>query len=190
MSKEKEIIIDGVDVSKCKYYSKKQQIYQATRPLCIMKDCCMLSNSTKPCTNNDCYFKQLRRLQDENKRLQMLSCANCGEKYLSPDGAELYEKNVQLQKENEEFIKVIDCKNGAISTLNEEIANLKRNYRVGCLRCEYKYTKADIDKYKQALEEIRGIAKNACDSSVCHYNCKQCSDGKIIEKINEVFGNE
>ena len=43
----------------------------------------------------------IKRLQEENKRLQMLSCANCGEKYLSPDGAELYEKNVQLQKENE-----------------------------------------------------------------------------------------
>ena len=51
------------------------------------------------CVDNDnCYFKQLKRLQEENKRLQMLSCANCGEKYLSPDGAELYEKNVQLQK--------------------------------------------------------------------------------------------
>lgn len=43
------------------------------------------------------------------------------------------------------------------------------------------------NKYKQALEEIRKIAKGACDSSVCHYDCKQCSDGKIIDKIDEVL---
>lgn len=54
--------------------------------------------------STNCYIK---RLQEENKRLQMLSCANCGEKYLSPDGAELYEKNVQLKQALEEIREII-----------------------------------------------------------------------------------
>lgn len=63
-------IIDGVDVSGCMYYSKKQQIYSATKPLCKMKDCCMLSDSVSLCLEKDCYYKQLKRLQAENERLK------------------------------------------------------------------------------------------------------------------------
>lgn len=73
MSEEKKMIINEKDFVACNYY--------------------------EACD----YFKNMKRLQKENKRLQMLSCANCGEKYLSPDGAELYEKNVQLQQENEKL---------------------------------------------------------------------------------------
>jgi hypothetical protein len=53
--------------------------------------------------NPNCYFKQFKRLQEENKRLQMLSCANCGEKYLSPDGAELYDKILDYKQALEEI---------------------------------------------------------------------------------------
>ena len=53
------------------------------------------------------YFKNMKRLEEENKRLQMLSCANCGEKYLSPDGAELYEKNVQLKQALEDIRDIL-----------------------------------------------------------------------------------
>ena len=69
----------------------------------------------------------IKRLQEENKRLQMLSCANCGEKYLSPDGAELYEKNVQLQKENKQMQERLNnCEkffNELGELLNEEVGN-------------------------------------------------------------------
>ena len=94
-----EIIIDGVNVYWCTY-SKigidkrcycEEHLYDDGTPVFKCKE------------EKNCYFKQLQRLKQENERLQMLTCANCGEQFLSPDGAELYEKNVQLQEENEQL---------------------------------------------------------------------------------------
>ena len=109
--------------------------------------------------------QQLKRLQEENKRLQMLSCANCGEKYLSPDGAELYEKNVQLQKENEKiktYIQKMD--KPQIKTIDSEIAlknielqkeNEELKKQLEFLRTHKTVLDAERIKYKQDLEEIR-----------------------------------
>lgn len=101
--------------------------------------------------------QQLKCLQEENKRLQMLSCANCGEKYLSPDGAELYEKNVQLQKENEELKKRQITKNGFICDCEQNA------------------------KYKQALEEIKNEIGDLKDIN------KLINLQKILDKINEAL---
>ena len=97
-----EIIINGIDVSEC-YADNK-----------MMKDGLYCFWEGGNCADNEfCYFKQLKRLQEENKSLQMLSCANCGEKYLSPDGSELYEKNVQLKQALEEIKEIAE-----VSSLN------------------------------------------------------------------------
>jgi hypothetical protein len=44
-----------------------------------------------------------------------------------------------------------------------------------------------VNKYKQVLKEIREIAKDSCENSVCHFDCKSCSDGKIVDIIDEVL---
>lgn len=112
---------------------------------------------------------EILRLQEENKRLQMLSCANCGEKYLSPDGAELYEKNVQLQKENEE--------------LKAENEQLKKP----CLIMpKVKQLAVPIEKYEKlykALEEIREIAKYWLNNDWSCYHCRSNMDEKLKEII-------
>lgn len=139
-------IINGIDVSECEYYDDGT---------CCNKDVLALS-----CDTTDCIYKQLKRLQEENKRLQMLSCVNCGEQYLSPDGAELYEKNVQLQKENEELkekIKDLDAMTGIFSV---RLAN----------------------KYKQALEEIRSY----CDEQNLKADYTACF---ITNRIDEVLND-
>lgn len=51
-----KVIIDGVDVSECKYYDDGT---------CCDKDVMSLS-----CENTDCIYKQLQRLQAENKKLK------------------------------------------------------------------------------------------------------------------------
>lgn len=45
--------------------------------------------------------------------------------------------------------------------LKEENERLKQEWRLDCLKCEYKNTKADVDKYKQALQEIRCVVDKA-----------------------------
>lgn len=108
----------------------------------------------------------IQRLKQKNERLQMLSCANCGEKYLSPDGAELYDKNVQLQKENEEL-------KSRLKTLDDEILTIE-------------ITPDEFErheKYKQALEEI----KNYCYERSLDYDYTAYC---VVNKIDEVFKNE
>ena len=127
--------INDIDVSKCGFCCWKHNANE------LIENYCAIFNNKCIC-NPDCYFKQLKRLQEENKRLQMLSCANCGEKYLSPDGAELYEKNVQLQKENEEL-------KARLQTLDDEVLTVEITLD------EFERYK----KYKQTLEKIRDIAQ-------------------------------
>ena len=103
-----------------------------------------------------------------------------------------FKKLKRLEKENEELKKIVDCKNGIISTL--------RNYKVSCFDCE----KNKI--YRQALEEIREIAKKAnegecisakngeCrnENGVCWndpYMSCSCGLDKILDKINEVLND-
>ena len=60
---DKQIIIDNVDVSGCKYYfDAKCRCMDAT----IMQD----FYSCPQCSSNpNCYYKQLKRAEQENKRL-------------------------------------------------------------------------------------------------------------------------
>lgn len=45
----------------------------------------------------------------------------------------------------------------------------------------------ETNVFKQTLEEIKKIADGACNNARCRYDCKVCSYGKIIDKINEVL---
>lgn len=113
----------------------------------------------KNCDN--CYYKQLQRMKAENERLSELSCANCGEKFLSPTGAELYEENVQLKEENERL----------------------KAFKRECLKPIY-FPDVEVEvtnKYKQALEEIREMC-------ISHEKAEKIvMANEIITKINEVL---
>lgn len=152
--------INGIDVSECEFFQEDggENTCRAEEDYTGTVVCC------SGCDN--CYFKQLKRLQEENKRLQMLSCANCGEKYLSPDGAELYEKNVQLQKENEElktYIQKMD--KPEIKTIDSEIAlknielqqeneKIKKQYNCyACGNCNGTEDYINLEKHHKGLRK-------------------------------------
>lgn len=84
-----------------------------------------------------------------------------------------------------------------IKRLQEENEKLRQDWRLDCLKCEYKNTKADVDKYKQALEEIREIAKYNQFYNPKYFmlrgdigQVQNIRMTEIYNKINEVFGNE
>lgn len=82
--KDKQIIIDGVDVSRCDFYDKDKRYCLTLRmypkgfknPSCFSGDFqqCIQSSKTCPetfCHNNpNCYFKQLKRKMQECERLK------------------------------------------------------------------------------------------------------------------------
>lgn len=169
-----ETTINGIDCSwfeDCIYFKQLKRLEQREKALTELADDLQKRNHDLTLTNE--------QLEQENKRLQMLSCANCGEKYLSPDGAELYDKNVQLQKENEELktyiqkmdkpeIKTIDSeialKNIELQQENEELKENVEILQNQIIQEHEQYnnlTHDSIDdlklirKYEQALEEIK-----------------------------------
>lgn len=114
----KEIIIDGVNVTECEYFKLNRgfNCYKG-------KNC----NET-----NDCYFKQCKRLQEENEKLKA-NKRRCA--FRSLDNTFCDEAKIQIDK-----LKLDkDCLNVSLETA--------RKYRG--------IAETDRDKYKQALEEIR-----------------------------------
>lgn len=98
MTTAKEIIIDGVDISKCEHSFKQFDNW-------IGKDVvscdCALGFRCEP-KENHCKFymdyleKQLKAKEQECEELKkgvLERCPNCGEEYLNPVGTELYEEN-------------------------------------------------------------------------------------------------
>ena len=79
-----------------------------------------------------------------------------------------------------------DCYYKQLKRTELAFENLKRRGTIPIVFIDKKL----VDKYSDALKQIKRIAEGACDSSVCHYDCKQCSDGKIIDKISEVLNVE
>ena len=98
---DKQIIIDGVNVSGCEY------LYTDNR---YNDKCCSASISgdslCKPsemiCVKYVEYLKeQLKHKEQECEELKktiMYKCPQCGEVYLSPIGASLYEENKKLKQ--------------------------------------------------------------------------------------------
>lgn len=160
-----KVIIDGVDVSECKYYDDGT---------CCDKDILTLS-----CDKADCIYKQLKRLQAEYDDLH-LSYAGC-----KTANTGLQEVNQKLEQENNEL-----CKRMAEVTYRVTGGRLSYpNYTLDAIEQAF-YDQLEIlsdkksEEYKQALQEIRDIALigEHCEGVGCDFM------PKILTKINEVIG--
>ena len=183
--KNKQIIIDNIDVSGCKNFSCGKCEEENKIPRTInhfTADCRMYPN---------CYYKQLERVKQENKRLLDIINAKPLETVDIDSSFEIEKLKEQLQakeQECEELKKELeavydDCK--GCPTCNEALYNANL------------YAK-ECRKLKQTLAEIKEIAKQCLGKDFCT-DCKyreQCyvEDGKtstydvcksILQKISE-----
>ena len=183
----KEMIIDGVDVSGCKNFSCGKCEEENKIPITInhfTADCRMYPN---------CYYKQLKRKEQECERLKLdLIEARAHGDYLNNSALSetlkiVSEQCDQLKAENDELKeKVKELRQGWINCDNErnlQEANSEFRQRV-------------INRYKQTLMEIEEIAKNM--NNECFYDdfdCEVCDmkNGctyqgkiKILQKISKV----
>lgn len=119
-----EIIIDGVNVAGCNYLD-----------LFTERDEILCRFYVGSCESNDnCYYKQLQRLKQENEVL-----IERDKERLTTLGKE----NLELKQENEELKKQIESDKGLITVGGKQ---------------QYELTLA-YDNYRSALEEIREIAE-------------------------------
>ena len=125
----KEIYIDGVDVSGCKYFANNK--------------CLMLCATGTACDVYPyCYYKQLKAKEqecEELKGISMKKCPKCGEVYLNSVGMEAFNQLDQLKAENEE--------------LKEQFKLAEPLYQA----CNIKDKK--INKLKQTLTEIKELCQ-------------------------------
>ena len=99
---DKQIIIDGVDVSRCEFFETKAQVMQ-----------CHMGALTQRCKANNCHYKQLKHKEQECEELKA--------------ELELFKTSNQktidnLKAENEEFKRQLEVK-GNILKLTDEAKN-------------------------------------------------------------------
>ena len=131
---DKEIIIDGVDVSECEFYTTMEDCV-GIHDLCEqLDDYCSIKK--------DCYYKQLKRLEQENAELKAYMDVNedfkTAWKELKAENERLKEKIIKLSEEKGHLI----VEN---NTLKEELDFLKDN------------------TYREALREIREYINDNTD---------------------------
>ena len=202
----KEIIIDGVNVAECGAYKDSH---------CIDKTSIMFCD-TNLCSNYPyCYYKQLKRLEQENEALKQTE--NEAKEII----AELKTENEELEKENSLIgynLTLKEKENEELRQVRKDLPDIQSPYvvlyrqikqeneelkedlktRTMCITCEKELQNCNLrienEKLKQALEEIREIAKMDCGdcqySQDCNCNFQECEEYKIddiLKKINEVL---
>lgn len=65
-------------------------------------------------------------------------------------------KPLEIMKDIYQMEGIMD---NEIAELKAENERLKQEWRLDCLKCEYKNTKADVDKYRKTLQEIKEYAE-------------------------------
>lgn len=159
-----ETIINGIDVSECEYINCCSE---EAKCIILQDDICSNSHYCK--SEPDCYFKQLKRLQEENKELRQA-------RKNSPDIQEPYvylyrqikKQCHKLEEENKELKKQLT----EDKILDEEIQSLSRE-----------------DKYKSALEEIKNITERLITEQSEYHSCyykDECGDNCTPKKQSKV----
>ena len=152
---DKQIIIDGVDVSKCKYID----IENFEKPIC---HCISQRNECEmPCEyNKDCYFKQLARMKRELEAKDK-ECEELKKRLESfqKDYSKLYQV-----VENKGYIKELDqlkIENNQFKQTLAEIKEIAENMNNECFYSDFDCKYCDMKNgctyfnKKQILQKIR-----------------------------------
>ena len=169
---DKQIIIDGVDVSGCEHFRE-------TLPSgCLGKyrcNCDSINTMSLNCEENNCVYKQLKAKEQECEGLRY----EVGS--LENDRDILQEQLDQLKAENEKYALFIEklCDYAGLECDSEEQAMRT----LSDLASQMNKARWIIDRYKQTLTEIKEIAEKGCYDD-CGMPLDECSI--ILQKISEV----
>ena len=94
---DKQIIIDGVDVSGCENYGET---------MAKTHNCTLYDEYLRPCKGTNCYYKNWKRKEQECEELKKLLkvriedlCDSCGASSMMPMPCKVYEKTLTEIKE-------------------------------------------------------------------------------------------
>ena len=176
-----EIIIGGVDVAGCNAYKEGH---------CLDKTAILLCDTNKCSNYNDCYYKQLKRLEQERGELKkelgtneiQLANAEFDLHFEETKAQDLVRQIDELKAENERLKAELE------PYKHPDVITLLTNWRTGELDRTHNKIANERDKYRQILQEIKEIVYEVC--KICQDNvtshCEQCFYNKILSKCNEI----
>lgn len=117
---DKEIIIDGVDVAGCEHRSDTHKELLADGAIKEFSNYCYISNDG--CYGINCYYKQLKRLEQENAELQAYKDVN---EDFKTAWEELKTENDKLNQENKELAHYLACMTEQRNKANTYLQEIK-----------------------------------------------------------------
>lgn len=171
---DKQIIIDGVDVSGCKYYDDET--------------CCNEDVFTLDCENTNCMYKQLKRKEQEYEELRKYHNKCCEE--FENEKQKLIDKYNQFSKDffigkycKKEYCELLKAKEQECEELKNKIEFMEGYIKtVEKARDELeRENKSSKEQAEQKLGRIRVIAFHNCDITDKNDSCY-----KILQIIDEV----
>ncbi len=172
MNPIEQIIIDGVDVSKCEFYmhydyGKFSHGCSLHKDMFGLPVCCDIADCCK-----DCYFKQLARKTAECESLK---------------------EEIEVLKDNFDTA-TRDC-NELIEELKQECEELKKQLETSeewRIKAESLNEKLELRNtcYRKALEEIEGLVKNFCKDCDDYEDCNWEKEGcyySLIPNLKDII---
>lgn len=168
-----KIIIDGVDVSGCKQY--EHLLKDRSFLDCDCKRIMTCNGASAICKGYNCYFKQLARKTEECEKYK---------KQFKADSKELqtyFENDIKNQSYIEHLENELQAEKQKLKELEEKYKWYDHYKDSALYNKDLCNKKSDeIDKYKQALEEIKEIAH------LIHFSTLPLHRGFTHDKADEI----
>ena len=168
---KKVILINGVNVAGCEFYLQDEK-YSCDLSFINQEELCKCDDV------QDCTYKQLKRLEQENKELSFAI-----EKCLENAG-------IECDDEEQALRSLPMLGNAHYKVLVEKEALEQENKELKAETLQWKQIKdmANNNKYRSALEEIREIVRADCKGCTAECDCNDdCTRYMIKHRINEVL---
>ena len=184
---DKQIIIDGIDVSKCIYFQQEDGEYT-----CGAEECNGAIVACRACDN--CYYKQLKlseqRIVELNKTIKAKEqeCEELRKKLIKCDDNII----VDCEYSKKDLCSFIHRKKEVINGLQQQLDQLKaENKELKKISCKFKdYCTCDTEKLKQTLTEIKVLSENVyCLTNALNRDMALFAK-EIIQKISECEEND
>lgn len=185
---KEQIIIDGVDVSGCRYGEIEKDVFKCSCEYNVR-------SASMFCKDNpNCHYKLYKRKEQEYEELRQYHNKCCEE--FEKEKQNLIDRYNQFSKDffigkycKKEYCDLLKAKEQECEELKREIDLYKTWYRA-----KHDDIRNLLGSYRKALEEIETVTKINCEE-ICRRKFADCNDtscfsANILDIINKAKGEE
>ena len=177
---DKQIIIDGIDVSGCSYGEIEKDIFKCSCEYNVR-------SASMFCKDNpNCYYKQLKAKEQECEELKSRLNCRCFDPSINNNRCISYNR---IAEDYERDLKQLD----QLKVELEQEKAVKETY-LACYKAKHEDIEGALFKLKQTLTEIKEIAESEIDSKEvmvvqCMLNGSVDHKNKVLKQILQKLAN-